>query len=340
MHSDRFERLSKPQTALPPRERLRVGQDALRFPPMRTVLPTLLLLARACSEPAAPQDESAFYRCIGPDGAQVVLRDMPTRIIPTSTSTTDLVLAIVGPERLAGLPETVRSYSHEIALQGLPAELPIFTHYVGESLLALTPDLVIGHVYQDLGTTRVLRRAGVPVYSLEYPKSAEDVIATVEEISKLLGEREHGDAIARDLRARLDELRADESRAHWRALTYTNLGSGVWTAGAGSSVDILIKLAGMQNAGAEGDRDMDYQIDTEALVVLDPDIILVAGSVSGLTPSLNFLLEDEGLSGLKAVRNEHIVILPSTLFSCNSQHLLTAAEQLRDSVEALPAAQY
>jgi ABC-type Fe3+-hydroxamate transport system substrate-binding protein len=122
-------------------------------------------------------------------------------------------------------------------------------------------------------------------------------------------------------------------------MTYTNLGSGVWTAGAGSSVDILIKLAGMQNAGAEDDRDMDYQIDTEALVVLDPDIILVAGSVSGLTPSLNFLREDKALSGLKAVRNEHIVVLPSALFSCNSQHLLTAAEQLRDAVEALPVAQ-
>ena len=277
-------------------------------------------------------------RGTSPDGGEVVLMEKPTRIIPTSTSTTDLVLAIVSPERLAGLPETVRSYSHEIALQGLPAELPIFTHYVGESLLALTPDLVIGHIYQDLGTTRVLRRAGVPVYSLEYPESAEDVITAVEEISKLLGERERGDAIARDLHARLKTLRAEESRAHLRALTYTNLGSGAWTSGAGSSPHLLIELAGMQNAGAEGDREMDYQIDVERLLVLDPDILIVAGSVSGLTPSLEFLLNDKLLKDLTAVRNEHIVVLPSTLFSANSQHLLTAAERLGAAVEALPTA--
>jgi len=298
----------------------------------------LLLLASSCCEASPPQEEGGFYRCTSPDGGEVVLMEKPTRIIPTSTSTTDLVLAIVSPERLAGLPETVRSYSHEIALQGLPAELPIFTHYVGESLLALTPDLVIGHIYQDLGTTRVLRRAGVPVYSLEYPESAEDVITAVEEISKLLGERERGDAIARDLHARLKTLRAEESRAHLRALTYTNLGSGAWTSGAGSSPHLLIELAGMQNAGAEGDREMDYQIDVERLLVLDPDILIVAGSVSGLTPSLEFLLNDKLLKDLTAVRNEHIVVLPSTLFSANSQHLLTAAERLGAAVEALPTA--
>jgi iron complex transport system substrate-binding protein len=305
---------------------------------MRPALTTLLLFATACSDPTAPQIGDVFYRGTSPDGAEVLLFAKPTRIIPTSTSTTDIVLALVGPERLAGLPETVHSYSHEIVLQGLPTELPTFTHYVGESLLALTPDLVIGHVYQELDTTRVLRRAGVPVYSLKYPKSAEEVIATVLEISRLLGEEQRGDALAEDMRARLAAMRADTSRAHLRAITYTNLGSGVWTAGVGSSPHLMIQLAGMQNASAEGGREMDYQIDTEALLVLDPDILIVAGNVTGLTPSLEFLLQDELLKALKAVRNNHIIVLPSTLFSANSQHLLTAAEHLGASVDALPPA--
>jgi len=301
---------------------------------------TLLLLASSCSEAAPLQEEGAFYRCTSPDGGEVVLMEKPTRIVPTSTSTTDFILALVDPERIAGLPETVRSYSHEIEVQGMPADLPIFTHYVGESLLALSPDLVIGHVYQELDTTRVLRQAGVQVYSLEYPKSVEDVIETVEEISELLGEVERGATIARDLRERLEVLRADESRTHLRALTYTNLGSGVWTTGAGSSPHLVIELAGMQNAGAEGGREMDYQVDVERMLVLDPDILIVAGSVSGLTPSLEFLLDDKLLKGLTAVRNEHIVVLPSTLFSANSQHLLTAAEHLKVAVDALPPTQH
>ena len=83
---------------------------------------------------------------------------------------------------------------------------------------------------------------------------------------------------------------------------------------------------------------MDYQIDVERMLVLDPDILIVAGSVSGLTPSLEFLLNDKLLKDLTAVRNEHIVVLPSTLFSANSQHLLTAAEHLGVAVDALPQA--
>ena len=148
---------------------------------------------------------------------------------------------------------------------------------------------------------------------------------------------QRGDAIALDLRARLKLLRADKSRSHLRVLTYTNLGSGVWTTGAGSSPHLFIELAGMQNAGAEGAREMDYLIDFERLLVLDPDILIVAGSVSGLTPSLEFLRKDELLNNLKAVRNKHIVVLPSKLFSANSQHLLTAAEILSAAVDALPS---
>jgi iron complex transport system substrate-binding protein len=306
---------------------------------MRALMTTLLLLSSACTRLEEPsRGGEAFYRESGPDGTELILRERPVRIVPTSSSTADIVLALVDIERIAGLPETVHSYSHEIAVNGLPEGLPSFTHYTGESLLALSPDLVIGHIYQELGTTMVLRQSGIPVYSMQYPKSAEDVIADIESLSILLGERTRGEELARDLRARLESLRKDKTRSHLRTLTYTNLGSGVWTAGAGSSVDLLIKLAGMQNAGAEGDREMDYQIDTERLVVLDPDIILVAGSVSGLTPSLEFLKEDRMLLGLKAVQNDHIVVLPSTLFSCNSQHLLTAAEALRDAVDVLPRA--
>jgi len=99
----------------------------------------------------------------------------------------------------------------------------------------------------------------------------------------------------------------------------------------------MIQLAGMQNAGAEDGYEMDYQIDVERLLVLDPDLLIVAGSVSGLTPSMEFLREDELLQDLKAVKNDHVVVLPSTLFSSNSQHLLTAAEHLSASVDALPA---
>ena len=303
---------------------------------MRRAPLTLLLLAAACCEEAPLLEEGSFYSCTSPDGAQVVLREKPVRVIPTSSSTTDIVLALVGPERLAGIPETVRAYSYEVSLHGMPPELPTFTNYVGESLLALSPDLVIGHVYQELDTTRVLRSAGVPVYSLTYPKSVELVITDVLEISKLLGELERGEALARDMRARLEALRADEGRAELRALTYTNLGSGVWTTGAGSSPHLMIELAGMQNAGAEDGFEMDYQIDVERLLVLDPDLLIVAGSVTGLTPSLEFLMNDELLQGLKAVRNEHIVVLPSALFSSNSQHLITAAERLGAGVDALP----
>ena len=304
---------------------------------MQRALLTLLALAAACCEEAPAPLEGAFYRCTSPDGTQVVIQERPLRVIPTSSSTTDIVLALVDAERLAGLPETVRAYSHEISLQGMPPELPTFTNYVGESLLALSPDLVIGHVYQELDTTRVLRSAGVPVYSLTYPKSVEDVISDIREISKLLDEVQRGEDLAQDMLMRLETLRADKSRAELRALTYTNLGSGVWTTGAGSSPDLMIQLAGMQNAGAEAGYEMDYQIDVERLLVLDPDLLIVAGSVSGLPPSMEFLREDELLQDLKAVKNDHVVVLPSTLFSSNSQHLLTAAEHLSASVDALPA---
>ena len=102
---------------------------------MRLLACTLLLLSTACSEPKAPlAAEGAFYHQEGPDGAMLHLAEQPVRILPTSSSTADIALALVSPERLAGLPETVRSYSHEIALNGFPADLPTFNNYNGETM--------------------------------------------------------------------------------------------------------------------------------------------------------------------------------------------------------------
>ena len=93
---------------------------------MRLLASPLLLFSLACSEPQAPLVEGdAFYHEEGPDGAILLLRERPVRIVPTSSSTADIILALVDAERVAGLPETVRSYSYEVELNGFPDGLPM-----------------------------------------------------------------------------------------------------------------------------------------------------------------------------------------------------------------------
>ena len=64
-------------------------------------------------------------------------------------------------------------------------------------------------------------------------------------------------------------------------------GAGGWSAGSKSSFHLLVELAGMTNAGAEGDRVGHYQIDNERVLALSPDVFVVPTAVDGSSQAVS-----------------------------------------------------
>ena len=289
---------------------------------------------------AAATSESGFPREItGADGALCRLVAPPRRIVATNASAFDDLAPLVEPDRIAARPSTARQYGNfDVEREGW-RDVPEFVRFEGETLLALDPDLIIAHSWQSAATLATLRNAGIPVLTIDVVSRPAQILSVVRMLGAATGEEARAEEIVRELERRMADLAAS-SGAHrgLRALSYSNLGTGGWAAADGSTMDVVFELAGLRNAADDLGLSQHAKLSFEQLLVLDPDLIVVGGDdADGYRggQTLALLRETPALAGLRAVREDRILILPSRLHSTNSSHLVTAAEVLAERADAL-----
>lgn len=266
----------------------------------------------------------------------LVLAAPPRRLLPANAAWIDFVSVLVGPERVVALPSEAFGFSRLSREPGAWADIPPFPVFEGERILALAPDLVLAHSWQNPETIVSLRRAGVPVLVLAVPESWSEILGTLELLGTVLGVPERAHALVLELEERRARL-AERARpfAALRALSYTNLGAGGWTSGAGTTAEVLLELAGLRNAPAEAGLTGDVPADQERLLALAPDLFLVGrpDRSESSPPSADFLLSEPALAGLAALRERRIASLAPALFTSASPELLTGAEQVVEALE-------
>lgn len=312
--------------------------------PRRASALLALLFAVGCGPPPRTSDEERLPRvlslqfpvCLLQDGAELVFPRPPLRILPANAAWIDYVSQLVEPERVVAVPAEAFGYSRLSEAPGSWAALPPFPVFEGERILALQPDLVLAHGWQNPETIATLRRANIPVLVLPVPETWSEITATLDLLGVVLGVRERSRAVLQELEARRARLVTRAAPfAPLRALSYTNLGAGGWASAARTTGDILLSLAGLRNAAAEAGLVGDVPIDGERLLALAPDLFLVGrpDRSESSPPSEDYLLTDPALQGLEAVRTHRIVSLPPALFTSASPELLTGAERVIDQLE-------
>jgi iron complex transport system substrate-binding protein len=263
-------------------------------------------------------------------------RPGPERILPANAAWVDYLSLLVGPERVVALPSEAFGYSRLSDSEGEWRALAPFPAFDAERVLALAPDLVLVHSWQNPETVAALEAAGVAVLSRSVPRTWDEVLSTLAVLGEALGEPARADALAAALQVRRAELRARARPFEGlAALTYTNLGAGGWTSGSGTTGNVLLELAGLRNAA--GSFAGDVPADAERLLALAPDLIVVGrpDASEQTPPSAQFLRSEPALAWLAAVREDRIVTLAPALFTSLSPELLTGAERLVDELERL-----
>lgn len=268
------------------------------------------------------------------------------RVVPASATAVDMLAALVEPERVAGFPVQALEYS---VLHGDPAAFrdhPRFDVWLAEPVLALAPDLVVVDPWQAVETNARLAEAGVRVHRLPEVADLPEAYAALEALAEAVGADEGRlDALLADCAAREARLeqRAAARGRRFEALCYSNFGAAGWTAGARTTLDQVMRLAGCTNLAAEAGRSGHVELTFEELLVLDPEVILVSRPLAmGVGPagdrggaSEELLRSEAALAGLRALREDRIVALPAWLFATGSHEQLTAAEALADELDRL-----
>ncbi|PRI10343.1 hemin receptor [Leucobacter massiliensis] len=182
-------------------------------------------------------------------------------------------------------------------------DIPVVTrdgHSVdAEGVLALDPSLIITD--GSIGPTDVvlqLRDAGIPVVTVDRAIDAESSYVTAQQVADALGVGSAAPALIDRLQQAIADteaevrtlLPAEESKRPRVAFLYVRGTAGIfYLFGEGSGVDSLIRSIGAVDAAEEIGWEGEKPMTEEALIGMDPDIILVmskglesAGGVDGL----------------------------------------------------------
>ena len=242
-------------------------------------------------------------------GREVVIEDEPQKLVSGYYISTSLLIALDLDDRLVG----VEAKADKRAIDRLAAPELIGLPSVGtakefdlEGCLALEPDLVILPLKLK-NSAETLEQMGVDVL-LVNPENRDLLREAIDMIAAATGTQQEAGALV-DFAARQEALLAKKLEGAEKPKVYLAGNSAMLsTAGDAMYQSDMIRLAGGVNAAAEITDPYWVEISYEQLLAWDPDYIILASDASY---TVEDVLTDVNLSGLKAVANGQVYQLPS-----------------------------
>jgi iron complex transport system substrate-binding protein len=242
------------------------------------IISAVLIVLVALTALACERESTSKITAVDDLGRPVYLEDTPMRVVSLAPSITETLFAIGVGDRLVGVTEAA-DYPEEAM------ERPKVGAYFAtspEEVLARDPDLVLTDGHDP--AWKKLDELGIPTLVIQ-PKDIFGISRDILVLGKVMRKEKEAEKLVASLEERLEAVAEITSRASGRPTVYYELDGtdpgAPWTAGPGSFVDTLIRLAGGRNiAEAPGQW---LQLSMETLVAADPDLI-VLGNYPYVTP--------------------------------------------------------
>jgi len=301
-----------------------------------------ILALSACATPAlAPTQEPA---AAGGDfpltvtdalGNEVTIAAKPQRIISLTLGTDEILLALVGPERLIGVTylasdETTSNIANDPDL----AKVANIVEADPEQIIALNPDLVIVASFTDPAVLDQLISAGLTVYVVGNFTSIDAMEENILQIGNLVGESAAAQSMVETMNESLAVVADEVSRAVSDTPSILYFTSGGWVAGSATTVDDMIVRAGGTNVAAEAGLVDWNQISEEAVISMNPDAVIVSPYVTDDEFKTNPVF-----ATLNAVVNDRVVSISDAYMSATSQYIVLGVESVAHVLhpEMIPA---
>ncbi|MFB9215891.1 heme/hemin ABC transporter substrate-binding protein [Vibrio sinaloensis] len=195
------------------------------------------------------------------------------RIISAGSAVTELILALEQQDQLVAVDVTSQ------LPQGMTLpKIGYHRNLSSEGLLALGPNRLIGS--DEMGpdsTLAQLKSAGVSVDIVNTDATPAGLLARIDEIAELTGAKTQAQQLKTEVNKKIAALKANKpSEAKKVLFLLIHEGRPANVAGKETPPDAIINLAGGINPAA--DKLTSYKpLSTEAMVEMQPDVILVSG---------------------------------------------------------------
>jgi iron complex transport system substrate-binding protein len=194
----------------------------------------------------------------------------PPRVITLAPSLTEIAYAIGCGGTL--IADTLYD-DYPAAAKTLP-HVADLAHADLERIAQLRPTVVVALHDQEHEGAPIQARLGIPVVYLPN-RRLNDLYADIAGVAAACDRTAQGNALARDIKERLERIVAGEPRGGHRPRVLFLLGLPGFTAGKSSYISDVIALAGGDNIA--GGLDQPYpDLSAEAIVRADPQVLIVS----------------------------------------------------------------
>ena len=255
-------------------------------------------------------------------GRTVEVPELLTRVVSLAPNLTEISYevgggeALIGATRYANLPEAA-------------AKLPKVGSYVAldiEKIVSLKPQLCLAiRDGNPKATVDRLEALGIPVYVFD-PQSLEAIVDTVERLGSIYRQETRAAALAAGYRQRLARVARQTAGVTDRPGVFFQIDAQpVISAGSDTFLHQLLTRSGNINLAA--DRTGYPRYTWEELIVLKPEVVLLASMGGGYTDQ-ELRSRWQEWPQIPAVRNSRLYVVDADLFDRPTPRLIDALEYL------------
>lgn len=268
--------------------------------------------------------EAAPLTVVDDAGRSVTLDGPPKRIMALTPSNTEILFALGAEDRIVAVDQWS---DYPPAAKAKPRVAPFSLSL--EQIVRFSPDLILS-TYGGAEPLLPLERQGIRVMVFA-PRTLEDIYRNILVIGHIVDAEARAEGVVRAMRQRVTAVVAKVGDAPRPKVFIEFDGSDPgrpFTAGPGSFIDVLIRLAGGVNVAARS-RTAWPQFSLEELIRADPDLIILADPLAPLNPRMPELAARRpGWSRLRAVRLGAMAAIDSSVISRPGPRIVEGLELL------------
>ncbi len=259
-------------------------------------------------------------------GRTVELAEPAQRVVSLASSNTEILYAIGAGSQVVAR-DAYSDFPEEAKI--VPSIGDGINGFDKEMIVSLKPDLVLAAEINTPEQVQEYADLGMKVYWLKNPTSLEEMYENLRIVARLTGKTQEAEALIDSLESRVAAVDEAIASANDQSAVFYELDStdvnAPWTAGPGTFIDLLIKRAGATNAAAELEGQW-VQMSLEALLKINPQVILLGDAAYGVTPES--VGARPGWDTLSAVSEKKIYPFDDNLVSRPGPRLVDGYEAL------------
>jgi len=287
------------------------------------ILSLLGLFVAGCASQSTvrpPIQASSDYMNITDDiGRTVILAHKPQRIVVLSTSFLDVLYGVGGEAVGRASSKTPTMFP---SAQSLP-EVGFVYNINHEQVLALKPDLVIGFQGINDKIVPILESSQIPVMILKM-KTFDEIVAKIKLFGDVAGTQAKAQSLIDEMQAQIKSVTAKLPAQSKKVVILHATAKSVTVELDNSIAGNIAKVLNLKNI-AVGSTPLGSDPETtpyslEKLVEGDPDLVLVVtmGNMEDIKKRMkDDIASNPAWAGLRAVKQDQVVFLPSELFQMN-----------------------